>query len=58
MDEDAAVKNQKSVKIFFFVHNAEVRESFDTYKKIVKLADDGFTPRDYGVVVSTGRKGK
>jgi ATP-dependent Clp protease ATP-binding subunit ClpX len=30
--------------LFFFVHNQELRESYDTYKKIQKMAKSGFKP--------------
>lgn len=48
MDENASVTKQRLLRYFFFVHDSEVRDSFDTYKKIEKLTEDGFTPRDYG----------
>lgn len=36
-------KNKKLRSMFFFVHTDELRDSFDTYKKIEKYSSDGFT---------------
>lgn len=41
---DGNVDKKKFRGLFFFVHNKELRESFDTYKKIERLAADGFKP--------------
>ena len=46
MDDKGTVIQQKPRGMFFFVHNKEIRESFDTYKKIEKLAADGFVNRN------------
>lgn len=46
MDDKGTVIQQKPRGMFFFVHNKEIRESFDTYKKIEKLAEDGFVNRN------------
>lgn len=46
MDDDAKVTKMKFTKVYFFVHNKEIRESFDTYKKIEKMASEGFAIRD------------
>lgn len=43
--DDGIVDKKKLRKIFFFVHNEEIRNAFDTYKKISKYVDDGFQPR-------------
>jgi hypothetical protein len=32
--------------MFFFVHNKELRDSFDTYHKIEKMVEDGFKPTE------------
>lgn len=42
MDSDAQIKKQRVVKYYFFVHNDEIRNSFDTYHKIKKQAESGF----------------
>lgn len=43
---DTDVSGQATTKkyrgIFFFVHNDEIRNSFDTYKKIMNLSEKGF----------------
>lgn len=52
LDTDGMISKKRAVRMFFFVHTKEIRESFDTYKKIVQLANDGFAPRDYGTSIS------
>lgn len=42
---DGQVDNKKSKGMFFFIHNKEIREAFDTYKKIVDMAESGFIER-------------
>lgn len=32
--------------LFYFVHDEELRESFDTYKKIERMTKEGFKPRE------------
>jgi ATP-dependent Clp protease ATP-binding subunit ClpX len=39
--------------IFFFVHNKELRESFDTYHKIEKMVKEGFKPSEQHVSSSS-----
>lgn len=39
---DGLTDKKKLRKCFFFVHTKELRESYDTYKKILRLAEDGF----------------
>lgn len=46
MDDKGTVVQQKPRGMFFFVHTKEIRDSFDTYKKIEKLAQDGFVNRN------------
>lgn len=41
---DATSTEKKFRGCFCFVHTPELRDSYDTYKKIQKLADDGFVP--------------
>jgi hypothetical protein len=40
------VEKMKFRGLFFFVHNREIRESYDTYRKIEKMANEGFKPVD------------
>jgi len=41
------VSTQKQLRgMFFFVHTPELRDSFDTYKKIERISLTGFQPRD------------
>lgn len=42
---DEKMRFQKYLKTYFFVHTEEIRNSFDTYLKIKKYSDDGFSPR-------------
>lgn len=42
---DEKMKFIKYIKTYFFVHTDEIRDSFDTYLKIKKYSDDGFTLR-------------
>ena len=47
IDSDGQVKKSRMRTCFFFVHDAELRDSFDTYHKIERLAKGGFSPRDW-----------
>ena len=42
VDSDGQLKKLRTVRYYFFVHSDEVRNCFDTYKKIEKQATDGF----------------
>lgn len=42
LDENGIVKDKNSQRGFFFVHNKQIRDAFDTYKKIEKMAEVGF----------------
>jgi len=39
-------EKKKFKGFFFFVHNSELRESFDTYRKIERLSKEGFKSAD------------
>lgn len=41
-DDDGTVKSKKAKKIFCFVHTDELRECYDTYKKIERYKQVGF----------------
>ncbi len=43
--DDGAVDKLRLIKLEMFVHDKELRESFDTYQKIERLANKGFKPR-------------
>ena len=53
---DSSVSKEKKFRgIFCFVHNKELRDCYDTYKKIEKLAEDGFVPspfKDDSIIVN------
>lgn len=42
VDSDGAIMKLRTVRRYFFIHNDDLRNSFDTYKKIEKQALDGF----------------
>lgn len=41
---DGNLDEKKLRGVFFFVHSKEIRDSYDTYKKIEKMAKEGFKP--------------
>lgn len=43
--DGSAMDKKKPKGMFFFVHNKEIRNAFDTYKKIQKLKESGFIDR-------------
>ena len=55
VDADGQIAKKKPIRIYFFVHNDEIRNSFDTYHKIKKQAESGFNTdnRDPGSVTVT-----
>jgi len=44
LKDDGTLKEKKLRKFFFFVHDRELREMYDTYKTIIKLRNSGFKP--------------
>ncbi|MBQ9385209.1 MAG: AAA family ATPase [Ruminiclostridium sp.] len=55
VNSDGELKDLKTRKIYFFVHDDELRNSFDTYHKIKKQAEEGYIRDNYNneVVVNT-----
>jgi hypothetical protein len=45
MNDDAQCEKMKFVRMYFFVHSDEIRDSFDTYKKIERMSKLGYSPR-------------
>lgn len=45
LDDSGNVLKYKFKRIFFFVHDDELRNSYDTYKRIQTLAASGFKPQ-------------
>lgn len=43
--DGSGLDKKKPCGFFFFVHNKELRDAFDTYKKIEKIKTVGFQPR-------------
>lgn len=52
IDPDGQIVKLQTLRRYFFVHSDEIRNSFDTYHKIKKQAEDGFNldNRDSSVV--------
>ena len=44
LKDDGTLKEKKLRKFFFFVHDKELREMFDSYKTIINLTNAGFKP--------------
>lgn len=42
LDTNGTVVSKKPKKTFFFVHNNEIRNAFDTYQKILDMSESGF----------------
>ena len=42
VNSDGEIKKMNTRKIYFFVHDDDLRNSFDTYHKIKKQAEDGY----------------
>lgn len=47
LDCEGQLKEKKLRKLFFFVHDKELREMFDSYKTICSLSDSGFQPLNF-----------
>ena len=45
MKEDGTIDKQKLRKIWFYVQDDELRNSFDTYKIVKKLSKTKYVPR-------------
>lgn len=55
VNADGQTDSKKLRGMFFFVHSPEVRESYDTYRKIEKMSEEGFKPssEQYGSLTTT-----
>lgn len=47
LDEEGKLKEKKLRKFFFFVHDKELRNMFDSYKTICSLSRSGFKPLNF-----------
>lgn len=45
IDEDGAVNKKLFRRMYFFVHDKELRKSYDTYEKVKRLMEKGYKPR-------------
>jgi ATP-dependent Clp protease ATP-binding subunit ClpX len=45
LDEAGTVKNEMLRKVYFFVHTDEIRQAYDTYERVERLATKGYKPR-------------
>lgn len=52
LDSDGNVKEFKKLGWYFFVHDKELRESYDTYKVIKRLSKVGFQERSQDVTTN------
>ena len=54
IDHEGQIEKMRPVKRYFFIHNDEIRNSFDTYKKIAKQAEGGYhVDNQQGITVNT-----
>ena len=54
VNSDGEIKDLKTRKWYFFVHDDDIRNSFDTFHKIKKQAEEGFNvDRNSDIVVNT-----
>lgn len=44
LDDTGSLVGKKFVRAYFFVHDRELRECYDTYEKVARLANKGFQP--------------
>lgn len=45
LDDGGNLRDKKFVKAYFFVHNKELRNSYNTYEKVERLKEHGFVDR-------------
>lgn len=45
LDDSGSVKNEVLRKLYFFVHTDEIRQAYDTYERVERLASKGYKPR-------------
>ena len=43
-DDTGTMISKEFVKLYFFVHDKELRECYDTFEKVQRLANVGFQP--------------
>lgn len=48
INEDGSVIKKRPHKLYFFVQTPEIREMFDTYKKVASMAEEGFYNNNLG----------
>ena len=54
VNHEGVIEKMRPIKRYFFIHNDEIRNSFDTYKKIEKQAEGGFhVDNQQGITVNT-----
>ena len=52
-DDNAQVKSKRHVKTYFFIHNDEIRNAYDTFEKVERMTIKGFQPRSEHINNST-----
>lgn len=45
LDDSGTVKKEVLRKLYFFVHTDEIRQAYDTYERVERLASKGYKPR-------------
>lgn len=45
LDDSGSVKNEVLRKLYFFVHTDEIRQAYNTYERVERLASKGYKPR-------------
>ena len=65
LDSEGIVQEWKKRGMYFFVHDQELRKSYDTYKVIENLSKSGFKEQSFldnttnlSVVINNGKKGR
>ena len=44
VDSEGVINKMRLTEVYFFIQTPELRESYDTYEKVKRLADKGFNP--------------
>lgn len=54
LDNNGDISKKRRVKTYFFVHNEEIRNAYDTYEKVRRLSMKGWKPRSEQITADTG----
>lgn len=53
LNSEGNVQEWKHRGMYFFVHDKELRESYDTYHVVESLSKSGFQPRNQEIIANT-----